>query len=89
MGAWPGVSTDTGEGAMTVRSTDFDAMRHMLVYRRRHLGMSKSALVREIGVTYESVSRWENGLTIPSGIYLFAWARALGLQLSLEKRNDG
>lgn len=56
------------------------ALGHRITLARTvYGGMEQAELARAIGVRPESVSRWENGKTLPTVIDIFALAEALDL----------
>ena len=57
----------------------FATVRERLIERRRELGMTMSALARQIGVSPSMISQIERGQSLPSVETLFALAAALGL----------
>jgi transcriptional regulator with XRE-family HTH domain len=69
----------------------FAPMRLALARRRKALGMSMSALAREVGISPSMVSQIERGQTLPSVATLFALATALGADVDIffGDREDG
>ncbi|WP_370361495.1 helix-turn-helix domain-containing protein [Catenulispora sp. MAP12-49] len=53
--------------------------------RRDDLGLSISELCRRVGVSRDSVSRWELAYTPPRPIALVVWAQVLGCSLGLRE----
>lgn len=51
--------------------------------------MEQAALARQIGVSQQAVSRWENGLAVPREHRLAALAGALHLDVALLARYSG
>ena len=54
-----------------------DTMRGIRVLR----GMSRSQVAEAIGVTTETIGRWERGESEPTRPYLIAMARAYGVSI--------
>ena len=54
-----------------------DTMRGIRVLR----GMSRSQVAEAIGVTAETIGRWERGESEPTRAYLISMARAYGVSI--------
>ena len=54
-----------------------DTMRGIRVLR----GMSRSQVAEAIGVTTETIGRWERGESEPTRTYLISMARAYGVSI--------
>ncbi len=48
---------------MTIEIRDYPALLREV---RRQLGISQEGLARELGVSFNSINRWENGKVLPS-----------------------
>jgi DNA-binding XRE family transcriptional regulator len=55
-----------------------------LVRARRHLGLSRAELAKQIGVRRETVFSVETGLRDPSLAVMTRWAEALGPGVTLD-----
>jgi DNA-binding transcriptional regulator YiaG len=57
-----------------------------LVARRHALGLSQMALEHRLGVSEGQIAKWERGARLPSSFFLCAWARCLGVELTVTAR---
>ena len=57
--------------------------------RREELGLAQERLAAELGVTQQTVSRWENGMALPRPARLLALARILDLDPGMLHRVAG
>ena len=55
---------------------------------RRQLGLSQEELAHELGVSFATVNRWENGKTKPSKMAKTVWKRFCQRQIEEGKLND-
>jgi len=55
---------------------------------RRQLGISQEDLARELGVSFATVNRWENGKTKPSKMAKTVWKQFCQRQIEEGKLND-
>ena len=55
---------------------------------RRQLGLSQEELAHELGVSFATVNRWENGKTKPSKMAKTVWKQFCQRQIEEEKLND-
>jgi transcriptional regulator with XRE-family HTH domain len=55
----------------------------LLRSRREAQGLEQVELARRLGVTQQTVSKWETGVTVPRSTRVAAIARALGLDAGL------
>lgn len=63
-----------------------DARIDFLVATRKKKGLTQTQVGKGIGVTKQTVSRWEKGDRIPSYRYFLEWAHILNVPLEqLEK----
>ena len=55
---------------------------------RRQLGLSQEELAHELGVSFATVNRWENGKTMPSKMARTVWKQFCQRQIEEGKLND-
>ncbi|RLB14972.1 MAG: transcriptional regulator [Deltaproteobacteria bacterium] len=55
---------------------------------RRKLGLSQEELAHELGVSFATVNRWENGKTMPSKMARTVWKQFCQRQIEEGKLND-
>jgi DNA-binding transcriptional regulator YiaG len=55
---------------------------------RRQLGLSQEELAHELGVSFATVNRWENGKTKPSKMAKTVWKQFCQRQIEEGKLND-
>ena len=55
---------------------------------RRKLGLSQEDLAHELGVSFATVNRWENGKTMPSKMARTVWKQFCKRQIKKGKLND-
>lgn len=63
--------------------------KEILLRLRREKGLSQAELAEELGITRQTVSRWEAGLAVPSGENLIALSRVYGVTVEEMCRNGG
>lgn len=56
-----------------------------LAARREALGLTKTQLAGELGVTRDTVRRWESGQASPASATLLRWKAALGEELEVPE----
>jgi len=55
---------------------------------RRQLGLSQEELAHELGVSFATINRWENGKTMPSKMARTVWKQFCQRQTNKGKLND-
>jgi transcriptional regulator with XRE-family HTH domain len=66
-----------------------DGLIHQLREARRNAGLTQADVEDILGCTQHLVAKWEVDIRRPSFHSVYCWARALGYDLVLEKREDG
>lgn len=56
--------------------------------RREELKLSRRALSLRLGYSAETVRHWEDGQNHPSFRSLHDWAQALGMKITLGRKDD-
>jgi transcriptional regulator with XRE-family HTH domain len=73
------VSTTTRVRCERSTTANVSALGNWLRDHRRRLGKEQDDIAVAVGVTQQTVSRWENGEATPRGRYILPLANALGV----------
>jgi DNA-binding transcriptional regulator YiaG len=66
-------------------SRETDNFPELVKEVRRQLGLSQEELARELGVSFATVNRWENGKTTPSKMAQTVWRQFCQRQIAEGK----
>ena len=60
---------------------DWLVLRKVLVKARGERGLSQDAVARQLRITRQALSAWEQGTNFPPADKLFAWAVLVGVRI--------
>lgn len=66
----------------------YEYMVAQLIKQRHKLEWSQEDLAHKIGCTKSLVHKWEQYKRVPSGFMLSCWVEALGLQITVTKKQE-